>query len=198
LVSPFETTINKMAELGMFKFLFPFMLTAAVFYGLLRKSQIFGDPDRNVAVNGIVALIAGFMVWAYPIISGVDITLQLSNFFMQGLILTVTVMFALMIAGMFFPSDLSKVLNEKFKGGGFWVGIIAATILIAVIIVFTSGLFNTFFPTAVFGAGSMDQDTLMLIGTIVALIIGMVAIVGGGSAARGGEGEKKTGRKGEE
>lgn len=197
MVSPFETTINKMAELGMFKFLFPFMLTAAVFYGLLRKSQIFGDPDRNVAVNGIVALIAGFMVWAYPIISGVDITLQLSNFFMQGLILTVTVMFGLMIAGMFLPPNLSEVLDKHFKGGA-WAAVIGVTILVAVIIVFTSGLFNTFFPQAIFGPGAMDQDTLMLIGTIVALIIGMIAIVGGGRAAGGGGEEKKTERKREE
>lgn len=196
MASPFEITINKMAELGMFKFLFPFMLTAAVFYGLLRKSQIFGDPDKNVAVNGVVALIAGFMVWAYPIISGVDITLQLSTFFMQGLLATVTIMFALMIAGMFFPTDLSGVLNKHFKGGA-WLGVIIVTLLIGVLVLFSSGLFDTFFPEALFGPSAMNQDTLMLIGTIVALIIGMIAIVGGGRTTGGGE-EKKTERKGGE
>ena len=86
MTSPFDTAIQKMAELGLFKFLFPFMLTAAVFYGLLRKSQIFGDSEKNVAVNAIVALVAGFMVWSYPIIAGIDITLQLANFFMEGLV----------------------------------------------------------------------------------------------------------------
>lgn len=196
MVSPFETTISKMAELGMFKFLFPFMLTAAVFYGLLRKSQIFGEPDRNVAVNGIVALIAGFMVWAYPIISGVDVTLQLSTFFMQGLLATVTIMFALMIAGMFFPPNLSDVLNKHFKGGA-WLGVIAMTLLVGVLVLFSSGLFNIFFPNAVFGPQAIDPDTMMLIGTIIALIIGVMAVTVTGKGGGGGE-EKKTGKKGEE
>jgi magnesium-transporting ATPase (P-type) len=181
MADPFSTTIEKMGELGLFKFLFPFMLTAAIFYGLLRKSQLFGDPDRNISVNGIVCLVASFMVWAYPILSGVDVTLQLSSFFMQGLTMTLVVMFSLLIAGMFFPQNLSETLSKHFKGGGFWMAIIGLGILVGFIITVSSGLLNVFFPASTFGG--MNQDTMWTIGIIVTLIITIVAVVG---ISRGG------------
>lgn len=97
----FRNVILKLNELGAFNFLFPFMLTSAIFYGLLRKSKLFGsDSDRNVALNGVIALSAAFMVWAFPVINGVDIQAQLSTFFMQGMIVMLILMVGLMVTGM--------------------------------------------------------------------------------------------------
>ena len=106
MASPFEDVILRLADLGFFKFLLPFLLTAAIFYGLLRKSQVFGKPEENVAVNAIVALVAGFMVWAYPIIAGVDIETQFSTFIFQSTL----AMFAIIIGVMF---AVGKVSIEK-------------------------------------------------------------------------------------
>lgn len=183
MVNPFEIAIKAMSERGFFQFLFPFMLSAAIFYGLLRKSQIFGPPERNVAVNGVVALVAAFMVWAYPIIAGIDITLQLSNFFIQGLSVSLIVMFGLMIAGMFFPPDLPKVLSEKFKGAGFWGVVIVAGILVGLIVFLSSGLMNIFFPQAVFGENFLSSDIFLTVISLVILAVFIVVIVGAGAAS---------------
>jgi len=80
MANPFETVILNMRETGMFQFMLPFMLSSAIFYGLLRKSQIFGDPARSVTVNAVVALVASFMIWASPIILGIDIETRLASF----------------------------------------------------------------------------------------------------------------------
>ena len=92
-------------------FLLPFTLTSAIFYGALRKSQIFGEPEKNVAVNGVVSLVASMMVWAAPIILGIDIQTSLATFFVQGLFATLVIMVGLVIVGMFAPPDLSKTLS---------------------------------------------------------------------------------------
>lgn len=178
MVTPFETVILKMRDLGFFKFFFPFILTAAIFYGLLRKSQLFGDPDRNIVVNAIVALVASFFVWAMPIILGVDIETQLARFFAQGIGVTLTVMVALMIAGMFFPPDLAKSLGEKIKAGYFWGGTIIGGILIMVIVFISSGLYQVLFPR---GIGiSISNDIFITLGVIILLVVTLAIIVRAG------------------
>jgi hypothetical protein len=171
------------------------MLTAAVFYGLLRKSQIFGEPDRNVAVNAIVALVAGFMVWSYPIIAGIDVTLQLANFFMEGLVVSLVIMMGLLIAGFVFPPDLPKTLGEKFKGGPFWIAILVLGFILGGVVLVSSGLFGLFFPTQLLGGGGIDQDTLLTVGILIILLVSIIVIVGvgggKGSPAPSSGGEKK-------
>ncbi len=173
--TPFETVILKMRDLGFFKFFFPFLLTSAIFYGLLRKSQLFGDPDKNIAVNAIIAMVASFFVWAMPVILGVDIETQLARFFAQGVGVTLAVMVALMIAGMFFPPDLAKSLSEKIKAPAFWGGVIVAGILIMVIVFVSSGLYKVLFPQ---GLGiNWSNDIFITLGVIILLIVTLVVIV---------------------
>jgi len=171
MADPFETVILNMQNLGFFKFLFPYMLTAAIFYGLLRKSQIFGPPERNITVNGIVALVAAFMVWSYPIIAGVDIQLQLSTFFVQGTIAMLVVIVGLMITGMFAPANLPEHLAKTFKGGRMWGAVIILGLLIGAGVFVSSGLVNVFFPGL-----KLEEIPEDMIWTVVFLIF-MVAIV---------------------
>jgi len=170
MADPFETVITNMQRLGFFRFLFPYMLTAAIFYGLLRKSQIFGPPEKNIMVNGIVSLVAAFMVWSYPIIAGVDIQLQLAAFFVQGTIAVLVIMIGLMITGMFAPANLPEHLSKKM-GGKMWGGIIILGLLIGAGIFVSSGLINVFFPSL--NIGEIPTD---MIWSIVFLVF-MVAVV---------------------
>lgn len=177
MADPFETVILNMQRLGFFKFLFPYMLTAAIFYGLLRKSQIFGPPERNITVNGIVALVAAFMVWSYPIISGVDIQLQLSTFFVQGTIAVLVVMVGLMITGMFAPTNMPEHLAKVFKGGRMWGAIIILGLLIGAGIFASSGLMNVFFPNI----EEIPSDmlwTAVFLAFMVIIVVAIVFVVG--------------------
>ena len=181
MVTPFETAILKMKEFGMFQFLFPFMLSAAIFYGLLRKSQIFGDPNKNVAINAVVALVAAFMVWSYPILAGVDVETELANFFTQGMSATLVILLGLLICSMFFQPNLPEQINKIFGAKTtFWSVILVAGILIGGGILVSSGMINVFFPQAtsgIGGIGGLSEDTILTIGVVLLLAVTIVVVV---------------------
>lgn len=184
MVSPFEIVITRLRDIGAFEFLFPFMLTAAIFYGLLRRSQIFGMPEKNVAVNAVVALVAAFMVWAYPILIGVNVEKQFSQFFFSGVVVLLTIMLGLLASSMVFPEGIGKVLSEKYKGG-LVIAFVIFGLLIAFGIVVSSGLINIFFPQSL--VGGISQDVILTIIVVVLLavtVIGLASLGGGASAEK--------------
>ena len=174
MADPFTTTILKLKGTGFFEFLLPFIFTAAVFYGLLRKSQIFGPKEENVTVNAVIALTAAFMVWAYPVLSGVSFVEYFPAFFVQATSAMLVIMIALMISSMFLPPDLPKLLGEKIGGRGRAI-IVVGSILIGGSLVVTSGMINLFFPGG--GALTMPEETLLSIGVIIVLVISVLVIV---------------------
>lgn len=184
MTDPFTTTILKLKGTGFFEFLLPFMLSAAVFYGLLRKSRLFGPPERNVAVNGVVSMIAAFMVWAYPILTGVSFVENFASFFVQATSAMLVIMVGLLISGMFFEEGLTKYLSERLKAGRGWSIVLVSSLLIGGGILVTSGMINIFFPG---GTLMLDipEDVLTSLGVMLVLVITVVLIVGlggGGSA----------------
>ncbi len=183
MASPFEIVIGRLRDIGAFQFLFPFILTAAIFYGLLRRSQIFGPPERNVAVNAVVALVAAFMVWAYPVLLGVNIEKQLAQFFFSGVVVLLTVMVGLLVSGMFLKKSLGEVIEEKFKGNMF-VSLLILGGLLTIGIVISSGLLDVFFPQTVMGV--IPQDVILTIIVVVLLAVTVLGI-----AALGMSGEEK-------
>ncbi len=190
-IDVFREAILQMREIGAFNFLFPFLLTMAIFYGLLRKSKIFGPPETNVAVNAIVSLVAAFMVWAYPVINGVDIEAKLSSFFAQGIIVTLVLMMAMLGSGMVLPPDydFKKMFGER--GGLIIVGIVFA---LSIVIVITSGLVGIIInPEQI--TSLIPKDYIITIGLILFVLIVMVWIVNSGKppASSNGGGEKKGG-----
>lgn len=179
MANPFETVILNMRNTGMFQFMLPFMLSSAIFYGLLRKSQIFGDPQRSVTVNAVVALVASFMVWAAPILLGIDIETKLASFFLQGISVMLVVMVGLMIVGMVAPPDLPSHFKTVFeKNTKVWMAILIGGILTGIIVAVSSGFMNIYFPTGGIGGGlQLSQDTInalivvfLMIGSVLALV----------------------------
>ncbi len=180
MVSFFENAILKLQELGFFQFFLPFLLTAAIVYGGLRRAQLFGDPDKNIAVNGIVAFVISLFVWAAPIILGVDIESRLSAFFIQGISVSLIVLFGLIISSMFFPPDLAKNLSDRVKTPIFWGGIVIVALIIFIVILISSGLASVLFPRGV--GVSISSATWGTIAAMAALVISLFIVVraGGG------------------
>lgn len=170
----FTAVIERLREIGAFNFLFPYMLTSAIFYGLLRKSQVFGKPEENVAVNATIALIASFMVWAYPIISGIDIETQLSYFFTQGAVVTLVFMVSLMIAGMFLPPNLPEHLAKGLFQGNKAAGIILVGVFFGFLIVMTSGLWGAVLgPDAI----QLPSDIFITVAILIILLVPFILIM---------------------
>lgn len=167
----FTAVIERLRSIGAFNFLFPYMLSSAIFYGLLRKSQVFGKPEENAAVNAVIALIASFMVWSYPIIAGIDIETHLVYFFTQGMVVMLVFMVTLMIAGMFLPPDLPGHLSKNLLQGNKSVAVILVGLFFGFVIVISSGLWN-----AVLGPGLLEISNDIFI-TIVVIIILIVPFI---------------------
>lgn len=171
----FEIAILKLQSLGFFTFLLPFILTAAIIYGGLRRAQLFGEPDRNVAVNAVVAFVISLFVWAAPIIMGIDIEAKLSAFFIQGFSVSLIVIIALVLAGMFFPPDLAKSLSDRIKAPVFWGGIIIVALIVSGVILVSSGLASVLFPRGI--GVSLSSDMVISVVVLIALVVSVALIV---------------------
>jgi len=153
------------------------MITSAIFYGILRKSQIFGPSDKNVALNAVISLSAAFMVWAFPVINGVDIQSQLSTFFMQGTVVMLILMVGLMVAGMVFPPDMPTKLWEKLQQTSFPIAIFLVGIAVGIIVFITSGLVSLFLTPEM--VATIPTDILLGIGLVLVMILPLVWIAFG-------------------
>ncbi len=182
MANPFETVILNLRNIGAFQFLFPFIMTTAIFYGLLRKSQILGEPRTSTSINGTVALVAAFMVWAAPILMGVDIETHLAAFFVQGISVTLVVMVGLMIVGMFAPPNLPDHFKAVFKEKPqVWMAILVGGILVGAILAVSSGLINIYFPEISGGGGlnlpALSEETIATFGVFLLLAVTVVGFV---------------------
>jgi len=177
----FTPVIEKLKDIGAFNFLFPYILSSAIFYGLLRKSQIFGKPEDNVAVNGIVSLVAAFMVLAYPILSGVSIEGLLPPFFMQSLVVLLIFMVVLMIMGMFLPPDLPSVLEKGLFHDNKALAVLAIAGILGFLILFLSGLSDILLGKQTIGTLSPDIINIAVI--ILLLVVPILFVTWGGKTS---------------
>ncbi len=170
----FRPVAQKLIDLGILGFLLPWIITAAIFYGLLKKSKLFD----SILINAVLALAASFFLWGF-LVGGtaIDIGAPLATFMAQGSILILIIIFGLIAASSFYP-DLNKTLGETFKTRA------AMFIMIAVffLLFFTSGLYKVFIPEGSFTGPNADVYTLIVI--IIALIIGLFIVVGVQSAKK--------------
>jgi len=127
------------------------------------------------------------MVWAYPIIAGVDIETQLSTFFAHSIIATLTIAFALMITSMFLPPDIGDQLVKLLgkAGGKYGAAIIVLGLLIGTAILVSSGLINVLIPGWTGGAINISEDIIISAAVIISLgivIALLIATSGGGKS----------------
>ena len=128
-------------QTGIFSFYLPFVLMFAIFYGLLTKSRIFGDPkDKTVKrINAFVSLIASLFVLAFTPL--VDLAAFLSAFFGQLFMILVSILGFLIVAFMLIPAE------DWEKNRGKYLKILAPICAIIALAVFLTSSGLSFFPT---------------------------------------------------
>ncbi len=178
--SLFDPLVKWMIEQGFYSFLFPWIITSAVFYGLLRKSKIFGESP---ALNGIVSISIAFLIIGFPFLSRFNLILPMSTFFTQATVFLLILVIGFMFASLFYP-DLPKFLLEKFTRRT-TLGIL---IVLGITLFITSGLVGVFTygigKPAEPGAPSLPTDVIILASGIIIFI---VLIIIAGSIVMGGE-----------
>ncbi len=182
----FRPIILQLREMGAFNFLFPFLLTSAIIYGLLRKSKIFGAPTENVAINAVISLVAAFMVWAFPVMQGIDIETQLAAFFAQGTFITLSMIFAMMFFSVVVPEP-SETLKKYFTENRAATFVVVA-IIAGIFIFLTSGLFNLIIPKETLAG--IPSDVLMGLGVILIAVVPLFWIASGDRPTNSGGQQK--------
>ena len=181
MASTIETVIQNLRGLGFFEFFLPFMLTSAIFYGFLRKSKLFGEPKDNISVNAVVALIAAFMVWVYPVLAGVSFVTELAAFFTQATLFMLGVLIGMMMLTMFVPEEgLAKKLTDVGLGKKFYGGLVVVFILIGFGLLISSGLITVFFPQGITLGEGLSDETVLTVGMIILMVGTVVVLVYGG------------------
>jgi len=166
----FEEVVQRLIELGFYKFLLPFIIISAIVYAVLRKTQIFGESPL---IGGIISLSIAFFIFGLPVLSGANLVKPLTGFFGQVTIVILIISFGLLITGLFVP-DLMGKMGEWVTGGG----IVWWMILLVVIIAVTSGLF--FFITNPIAEAAGSGGKLVLLIFLLVLFMIMAALIAGG------------------
>jgi hypothetical protein len=167
MANPFQLITERLADLGIFSFFLPWLITVAVMWGLLKRSKMF-DPT----INAILSIVVSFFIWGFLAQTAFDIGGPLTTFITQGFILMLVFVFGLVGASMFYP-DFSKTLTESFKSSSMiWIFIG----LFVGVLFFTSGLHRVLFPGPS-GTG-IQADVNAMIMMLVALIVGILVLVG--------------------
>jgi quinol-cytochrome oxidoreductase complex cytochrome b subunit len=178
-MNPFEIVINKMISLGFYTYLFPFIITVAIFYALLKKSKVFGE---SIVINAVVALSIALLVFGFPVIAGVSLASPLSIFFTQATVWILIFVIGILLASFFYP-ELTKMLLETFKRRT----VLMLMLVIGVVLFITSGLLSVFTyglaPKP--GAGGAPGTPLDVIYITVALMIFIVLIIVAAYVMRG-------------
>lgn len=175
MANPFEAITQRMAELGFFDFLLPFLITSAVIWGLLERSRIF---EGKIAVNAVISLSFSFLIWGYlSSASAMKIGLPFSTFVTQVSIMSFVFLLSLVVISMFYP-DFTAQLGESLGRGATMIGI---GIGIAVFLFFSSGLAQILGIGGLVAKGDVGIVILMLAVFIIMLfIISGIAGPGGG------------------
>ncbi len=172
----FEPIIRRLIEVGFYEFLL-FLFSLAMFYALLKKSKVLGESPL---INAVIAFVGAFLVFGYPVIIGISLTMPLTTFFTQAVIWILLIFVGLLLAS-FFYKDLPGMLAEQFKRRTTLYEMLAVGLVLLV----TSGLISVLWQgvaaPAAPGAPTPPQDVLLI---AAGVIIFIVVILIGASTVR--------------
>jgi len=161
--------VNKLLSMGFLNILV-FLLSMAVVYAILKNKKLLGD---NPVINAIVAFSVSFFVFAFPIISGINIISPLSTFITQAFVIGIVFFLGILMASIFYPNIL-KFLEEAFKSRNVLFGMIALSLALFV----TSGLISIVFyspPGKPITPSPSTDISLLVSGLLIVFIILLIA-----------------------
>ncbi len=166
----FTQIITKLNSLGFFNFL-TFILAMTLVYALLRQRKIFGD---NPLINGLIAFSIAFFVFAYPVITGISLTVPIATFFSQAFVFLLLFFVGFLIASFFYP-EFPKILGDLFRSRNTLFSMIGLSLALFV----TSGLIGIIYGGATGGPSKQPsappENLLLIAGLIIVVIVLLMA-----------------------
>jgi len=162
--------------LGFFDYYLPFILTFAIFYGLLDRIKIFGSGNTAKKINLVVSAAIAFFVMAYTPF-GITLKEFFSGFFAgASVILTAGISIALVSAVLLYAG------GEQLKTGGktkIWISIAIISAALIITNFITSGglaIFPKFTPTLGTGFGAPSPGASLTTSDIIIILIIVVTL----------------------
>jgi hypothetical protein len=167
MVTPFELVIERLVGLGFYEFFFPFLITVAVIYGLLRKSAILG---ASALLNGVVALSIGFLIFGFPVLAGITLATPFAGFFTTVTVFILIFAMGLLLASFFYPNLQAWLVGAFVRRTTLWVMLglgIAIFVISGLVNIFIAALYRPPPP----GVPAIPIDITVFGAAIVLLII---------------------------
>jgi len=158
---------------GIFEFFLPFILMFAIFYGLLAKTKIFGDPGSKPArtINLVIALAAAAYIMVFTP-AGVTVSTFLSTLFGQWMVLVLGLLAFLMVFYLMMNILKPEATWDWTKWG--WAILLIAVVLMGGVFISSGGasIFPGIRTPISINFGAMDPGILAII--IVVILTGLV------------------------
>lgn len=164
-------------EYGIFDFFLPFILTFAIFYGLLIKTKIFGQgedkqPTRfNKTISMVISLVIAAYVMIYTPV-GITLSTFFAELFGQTLVVVMSILSFLMI--MYLMMNVLQPGATWDKTKFIWVVVIIALILGVGVFLSSGGaaIFPGIKTPITINLGNIDPGTIAVI--VVIVLTGLV------------------------
>ncbi|MCS7135070.1 MAG: hypothetical protein NZ893_01355 [Candidatus Aenigmarchaeota archaeon] len=175
-----HTLIKALQSQGVFEIYLPFLLTFALFYGLLRRIGLFkvvtgqntsGEDSTSNKISAVVAFVAAMYVTIFSP-AAIPISKFFATFFTQSSIAIVVIMVSIMLITMFFSLPFLDPTQRGRFTSNFLTYLFFAGLLIAIAMFISSGgvqLFTSILPP---GTRISGED----IGLIALVIITILVI----------------------
>ena len=163
---------------GIYEFYFPFLLTFAIFYALIRRTRVFGSDKTANRISLVVSLVAAFYVMAFSPIA-TPISSFFSSFFAGTSVVLVFILSILMITMMLFGPFWVKIEKMDWWGEKIKWFILIGVLLALLLFVLSGGigLFGVIIPPNLWIPGLSGEDVaiillILLTGVIVFAVQG--------------------------
>lgn len=175
----FTEIVAAWKDYGIFEFYLPFVLMFAIFYGLLRRSKIFGDhtADKRVnSLNVVISIVAALFVMVYTP-AGVTLTAFFGTFFTQTMVVLTTILcFALILHMLLPPGAAENLFKDPAKYAKF---LVPFAMIIVLIIFFSAGGLEIFGiklgspgrPTIIFPGLELSSEDVVVIFMVLVFIL---------------------------
>lgn len=168
MVSPFETLIKNLVNLGFYNFVLPFIISSIIFYAILKKSKILGESN---VLNATLSIALAFMIFGFPVLTGMGLAVPLTTFFTQATIFILIFAMGILMASFFYPNLQEFLVREFKRRTTLW-----ALVALAIALFVTSGLVSVIWATFLMppepGAPpAAPRDVFIIAGGIIIFIV---------------------------
>lgn len=178
-----EMILGNMQSLGLYEFIFPFLLILAIAYGILRYSLKDVLPK---SAAGLVSIIIAFFVMNYSGTAGYQLSKFFSMLFGGGLIVASGILVVIIILGLL-GLKIREITTGEQKKSITWAFVAAVIFIVFLVAVGASGSYLPWISPITLGS---DFWTIIFFVVVLVIVLWVLGREGEKAGEKEGGGEK--------